>query len=408
VFSSTVGSVIAGKYRIDRQIGAGGMGAVVEAIRLETGLRVAIKVLSAEGVTSQTAIERFEREAQIAAALRSDHVVRVLETGRLDDGTPFMAMEYLEGSDLAQLCDERGSLSVEEAVRYVRQACDGIAAAHAAGIVHRDLKPQNLFVHHDRDGREVVKVLDFGISKLHAGAEMALTKTGTILGSPSFMPPEQFINSREVDARADIWALGAILYKLLLGRAPFDADTLGELCVKILQSPLPPLVGVRADVARLVERCLEKDPRARFQSIAELAAALDQVEARSEGTSTLDLDAPPVPPARAIGAPPLRRSRRLLPVLALVAVSLVVAAFAFARSQRRPAEPRSEPEATATEPSASVVLAVSAPPSAIATAPHVVPAPSAMPVVRPARPRAPAPVRSAPVKLPDIAPDERK
>jgi serine/threonine protein kinase len=272
----SVGEVIAGKYKLERVLGQGGMGVVFAAVDRELERRVAIKLLLPEHTENEGAVGRFLREAKAAARIRSEHVVQVYETGRLPQGVPFIVMEFLNGSDLAQKLEERGALPVEEAASYLLEACEALAQAHAAGVVHRDLKPANLFLARHADGSDVLKVLDFGISKLDSGA--ALTKSATILGSPYYMSPEQLQTPTDVDARADVWALGVIAYELLTGRRPFDSESLPGLCVSILNSQPPPiseiLPTVPPELERFLQRCLAKDRSERCQTVAEFAAAL--------------------------------------------------------------------------------------------------------------------------------------
>ena len=281
----TEGEVLAGKYRIERIIGQGGMGVVLSAIHLQLHQRVAIKLLTAEA--NKETVKRFRREAQAAFGLKSEHVARVIDIGVLETGAPYMVMEYLEGSDLSQVLRQRGPLALEEAVEYVLHACEGIAEAHAAGIVHRDLKPANLFLTSAADGTPTVKVLDFGIiskpstsepPSSGAEPEMALTRTAMVLGSPLYMSPEQMRSARTVDARADIWSLGAILYQLLTGRVPFETTSLAELILMINGERPPPPAFFRPDLPPAMEaailRCLEKNREDRFATIAELAEAI--------------------------------------------------------------------------------------------------------------------------------------
>ncbi len=277
------GELLAGKYRVERVIGEGGMGVVLAARHEALNTNVAIKLLRSSALGHTDVVGRFMREARAAVSLRSEHVARVFDVGNLDDGRPYIVMERLEGKDLGDVIDDSaGPIPIPDAVDYVMQACEAIAEAHAAGIVHRDLKPKNLFLTHAVHGRPLVKVLDFGISKIdpRAGAhEMQLTRTTEVIGSPSYMSPEQLRSSRNVDARTDIWALGVILYELLTRRVPFYAETVTELVLVIATEQQPPLRSVRPDcpevLDQIIERCLHKQPEHRFQSVVELVQALE-------------------------------------------------------------------------------------------------------------------------------------
>jgi serine/threonine protein kinase len=275
-----VGEVLAGKYRVDRILGVGGMGIVVAATHLQLDQQVALKFMLPEALRLPMLVERFAREARAAVRLRSDHVARVLDVGTLESGSPFMVMEYLRGSDLGSLIEGRGAVPVDRAVDFVLQACDAVAEAHSLGIIHRDLKPRNLFLTERNDGRALVKVLDFGIAKQKAAVDdLALTKTTEVMGSPNYMSPEQLRASKLADERSDIWALGVILYELLTGVLPFAAESVTQLIAMVLTEQPRPLRGLRSGVpsqlVEVVERCLRKDPAARFASIAGLAAALE-------------------------------------------------------------------------------------------------------------------------------------
>jgi serine/threonine protein kinase len=274
------GEIIDGKYQVDRFLGAGGMGIVVAARHLRLGHLVAIKLLSEHAAATSVASERFLREARAAVAIQSEHVAKVLDSGAPEGGSPYIVMEYLIGLDLAQLTAQCPQLPIHEAIDYVVQACDAVAEAHAMGIVHRDLKPSNLFLTRRRDGSALVKVLDFGIAKMSADTYMdsTLTETGAVMGSPRYMAPEYLRDPKTADARADIWALGVVLYELLTGTSPFEADSASGVLARIVsEAPLPPQ-HLRPDLpeplARTILRCLDKSPEARLQSIDELAAQL--------------------------------------------------------------------------------------------------------------------------------------
>jgi serine/threonine-protein kinase len=275
------GELLLGKYRVERVLGVGGMGAVVEARHIQLDDRVAIKFLLAAMAQNEEIVARFLREGQAAAKIRGEHVVRVFDVGTLENGAPYMVMEFLEGRDLADTIEAEGRLPLDTAVDWVLEACEAIAEAHAAGIVHRDIKPANLFVTTRSDGTPCVKVLDFGISKVAAGSKsdsFSMTKTSAVMGSPRYMSPEQMRSSRNVDARSDIWALGTVLYEALAGVAAFDSDTMPELCARILTEPPAPLRQHRADLPPGFEEALmlslEKDPTVRYQDVGEFAAAL--------------------------------------------------------------------------------------------------------------------------------------
>ncbi|HEY8089851.1 MAG TPA: serine/threonine-protein kinase [Polyangiaceae bacterium] len=276
------GSVLAGKYRVERLLGEGGMGWVVVATHLQLEQRVALKFMrEAHAAEQPDAVARFLREARAAARIQSEHVARVSDVGTLDSGIPYLVMEYLEGQDLEALLHSRRHVPLQMAVDYALQACEGLAEAHAVGIVHRDLKPANLFLARRSDGSIRVKLLDFGISKLVQTSglpDVGMTSTQALMGSPLYMSPEQLRSSKNVDRRADIWSMGVILYELFGGRSPFEADTLPEVCSRIMAVPPEPLGSFRPELPpaldAVVQRCLEKDPQRRFPDVASLAQAL--------------------------------------------------------------------------------------------------------------------------------------
>jgi serine/threonine-protein kinase len=284
------GEVLAGKYRVERVLGVGGMGVVVAATHLDLLEPRALKFMLPTALDNAEAVERFLREARAAARLRSEHVAKVHDVGRLDNGAPYMVMEYLAGADLGAVLKQRGPLPAHEAALYTIQACSALAEAHDAGIIHRDLKPANLFLTHRPDGSPCVKVLDFGISKMGAaGSDFEMTKTHAVLGSPHYMSPEQMRSARNVDARSDVWSLGVILYKLTTGKAPFRGQNITELISAVLEGAPPPPSQLRAGLPfaldAVVARCLRRKPEERFQSVTDLAAALMPFAPRGAGAS---------------------------------------------------------------------------------------------------------------------------
>jgi serine/threonine-protein kinase len=283
------GRVIAGKYRVVRALGSGGMGIVLLARHETLDRHVAIKLLRGSSHEETDNVARLAREARAVSRLESEHVARVMDVGTLDDGAPFIVMEFLSGADLGQVLHERKRLPIGVAVDYVLQAGEAIAEAHALGIVHRDLKPSNLFLTERRDGSALVKVLDFGISKISSSnddmrpgllpSDASITAPGAVVGSPLYMSPEQLQSSKRVDTRTDIWSLGIVLHELLTGRRPFEADSFMAIGAKIAAGAPTPLRDGCPEapdgLVAVVRRCLEKDPAARFGSIAELARALE-------------------------------------------------------------------------------------------------------------------------------------
>jgi serine/threonine protein kinase len=270
-----VGTVFQNKYRVDSILGQGGMGVVAACTHLQLNERVAIKMLRKDALLDEEAIERFTREARAAAKLKSEYVARVTDTG-LFDGVPYMVMEFLEGLDLGQLLDQRGTLPVPWACELTLQTAEALAEAHSLGIVHRDVKPTNLFVTWRPDGSALVKVLDFGISKTAAGTDMQLTQTQSLLGTPAYMSPEQMRSARLVDSRSDIWSLGSVLYELIEGRRPFEADSFSEMCVKVaVDSPAPMTLAPPA-LQHVLMKCLAKVPEQRYATMADLGADLVQ------------------------------------------------------------------------------------------------------------------------------------
>ncbi len=451
--------VVGGKYRIVRFLASGGMGSVYEAQQVVVRRRFAVKFLHPELALRSELLTRFQREAEAAGALESENVAAALDFGIAPDGAPYIVLEYLVGESLEQLREREGRLPVERAVNLVQQACRGVQAAHQAGIVHRDLKPQNLFVCRRGDGTDLVKVLDFGVAKLEVvergGAE---TRTGTVLGTPSYMSPEQARGEKKVDHLSDVYALGAVLYELLSGKKPHPGDSHNAILHHIATQPAIPLAqalpGLPEELAAVVERTLADDASRRPASAGELAEALapwsradvwpapklePSAPRHSEPSSTLlAADAPATSRARSSPVPALaasaersnnerapngaaveatppraregERSRAWVASLAVALAVAVAVIVVLARSERAPAPAltfQHEPESPTQERALAVPPAArepagpspqSEPPGASAPAPTVklvdVPAPT--PSVAPAPPvRRLAPVLAA-------------
>jgi len=275
------GDTVAGNYIIEEQLGVGGMGAVMRARRLSDDMPVALKVMLAAEAQHSDSTKRFFREARAAGSIDSPHVTKLLDLGRLDDGMPFMVLELLEGRALDKIILEDAPLPIAKAVDFILHSCEGVAEAHARGIVHRDLKPSNLFC--VQGAPPLIKVLDFGISKamlrLDPGHDhQSLTETNATLGSPQYMSPEQLRNSKDVDARTDIWALGLILHKLITGLPAFEAKTVGEHFAMIYVEPPTPLRARRPDAPEGLEQailmCLKRNLDERFQDVGQLSTAI--------------------------------------------------------------------------------------------------------------------------------------
>lgn len=304
------GVVLAGKYRVERVLGQGGMGVVVAATQLDLGRLVALKFLLRSTTAGAEEVTRFLREARIVGRLRSEHVAGVYELGQLENGAPYMAMEYLEGMDLTRLLSEQGPLHFSEAAAFVRQACEAVGEAHSHGVVHRDLKPANLFRTTRPNGAALIKVLDFGISKSTAvtAAEQSMTKTTAVLGSPYYMSPEQLVRPKTLDLRTDVWSLGVILHELVTGKVPFDGETLADLALNIHHQQLPLIASLNPEVPAayqaVVTRCLQKDRELRFASVLELSAALEACENSSVVRSAAHDELASAGPAPDLGVPP--------------------------------------------------------------------------------------------------------
>jgi serine/threonine protein kinase len=306
------GVVVAGKFRVVRLLGAGGMGAVYEVEHELTKHRRALKLLFARRGESPSAVERFLREASAAGRIANAHIAETFDAGTLDSGETYLVMELLEGETFEHRRERLGRLDIVDLASLIRQACVGIQAAHDAGIVHRDLKPENLYVT-TRDGAPFVKILDFGISKFDEGRTgvIGVTAEGTVMGTPFYMSPEQVVGDASIDLRTDVYSLGVILYECAAGRRPFEADTLSHLAVKIHEGKATPLGEHRPDLppgfADVVAQAMAHDRTSRFGSARELGAALAPFanDAMEDALGdTLPTDAPKVVIRSPSGPPP--------------------------------------------------------------------------------------------------------
>lgn len=415
------GTLLAGRYRLERVLARGGMGEVVAARHEQLGHRVAIKLLL-PGVLDETATRRVLREGRALASLASAHVTRILDVGELDSGAPFIVMELLEGEDLARVLARDGKLPLETAASYLVQAADAISEAHARGIVHRDLKPSNLFLTRARDGAPFIKLLDFGISRpLGADADDSLTTTHATLGTPEFMSPEQYTGSRDIDPRADVWSLGVVLFHLLTGRPIFGKNRSPALEIGLAGLAPPRLRQIDSSlpeaVDALVSDCLKKDRDKRPPSVAAFVArliAFAEPETRRRYQHLVDEgpawpssqpprhdEAPADPDATAqtLMEPEPRRRSKLWLAAILVAGGAAALGIGLARRPRaEPAVPLpvgsapTLPQDTAAAPLPSIAPSVSAPAAAPAALAPAKPRTERVP----ARPSSPSQNNSAP------------
>jgi serine/threonine-protein kinase len=330
------GAVIGGRYRLEVVLGRGGMGVVWAATQIATGQEVALKLLRRGGALR--ARRRALREARAAASVRHPNVVRVYDVVETDDGAPAIVMERLHGESLGQRM-KRGRIEADELRRILGRVADGLAAAHDAGVVHRDLKPENVFLVDGRDGEGSVKVLDFGVAKhdRDGAATSSLTDDGAMVGTPYYMAPEQALGDDGIDARADVWALGLMLYQGLSGRLPTRAENIGRVFRAIVVDPIAPLASVAPDAPRdlaaLVDRMLAKERDGRPRRMSEIAA---------------ELAGPPVAATTADGRPPSSRRPVVLAAGALCAAT--IAAGVVAWSSPAPRTPTAAPELAAVAP----------------------------------------------------------
>jgi eukaryotic-like serine/threonine-protein kinase len=308
--SLSTGDIIDGKYRIVKLIGEGGMGAVYEGENMRIHRRVAIKVLHAGIAATGEAVARFEREAQAAGRIGSEHIVEVLDLGNLPSGDRYMVMEFMDGDSLSGRIRAKGRLTAGEIYPILHQLLEALHAAHGAGIIHRDLKPDNVYLLRSRGGKaDFVKLLDFGISKfnqLSGDSGFSMTRTGAVMGTPYYMAPEQAKGSREIDHRVDLYAAGVILYEAVTGEVPFNADTFNELLFKIVLEAARPVQeivpGIDPTFAAIVNKSMGREPAQRFQTAREFQQALEQWAAGAGSQLAAALNAstqhgPPAPGA---------------------------------------------------------------------------------------------------------------
>jgi eukaryotic-like serine/threonine-protein kinase len=309
--TSRAGEVVGEKYRLVRLLGEGGMGAVYEARHEAIGRRFAVKFLHAELASHAEILARFRREAQSAGSLENENIAAVTDFGT-HQGAPYIVMEFLEGQDLAKVLAQLGTLPVPRAAHILIQVCRGLAAAHARGIVHRDLKPENLLLQQRGDGSDLVKILDFGIAKLKNNEQAgSATRTGITLGTPYYMPPEQARGQKELDERADIYALGVILYEVFSGQKPHNGENYNAILYSILMQAAPRLETFRPDLppdlCAVVHRAMAADANERFASVSELAQALAPYAGRAI------TPAPTIGHASTVMAPPSSQLRAMTP-----------------------------------------------------------------------------------------------
>ena len=275
------GTVLEGKYELIRILGEGGMGAVYEARHRLIGRRLAVKFLHSHYVTSEEVLTRFQREAQAAAQIGHENIIDVTDMGQTPEGAPFLVMEYLDGVDLRDLLAEAGILPLEQAAHIMTQALSALQSAHDAGIIHRDLKPENIYLIEKSDRKEYVKLLDFGISKfktMEGEGAKALTQTGTVLGTPYYMSPEQARGDQNIGPKSDVYAMGVILFQMLTGKLPFDAPNYNALLIKILTEDPPDPLSLNpelpVDIVDTIKIAMARETVDRFQDCSEFRQRL--------------------------------------------------------------------------------------------------------------------------------------
>jgi serine/threonine-protein kinase len=428
--NTRVGRTAGGKYKLVRLLGSGGMGEVYEAQHSIIGRRFAIKFLHPLLAGNSEVVARFQREAQAAGGLENENIAAVVDAGTADDGAPYLVMEYLDGEDLAHLLVRGGPLPVPRAAYIVIQACRGLAAAHGRGIVHRDLKPENLFICKRNDGSDLVKVLDFGIAKLHTGrAGTGLTQTGTTMGTPFYMSMEQARGAKEVDQRTDIYALGVILYEILSGAKPHPGESYNEILYHVLTQEPAPLDSVRSGLpsglSPVVQKAMAREAADRYASVADLMEELilfagravtplrSQVGLAAVQGATIQspvslpamaVSVPTPPPEEPVTRPARGRSRVVVWASSAAVLVLLVAMGLWLGLHREPRRQAATAAPTALPAAAPVLDPVAAP--APAPAPPPVPTPTPAPAAADTPPPA-AKIESPPGRPPGRPPGQR-
>ena len=300
-----IGAVLAGTFRVTKVLGEGGMGRLYEAEHVRLDRRYAVKVIHLDYAGREDLLARFDRESRAMSRVHSDHVVDVVDVLRTPDGRPCIAVELLEGRDLEAFLAERGKLPVREALPLFRQMCRGLAAAHAQGVVHRDLKPSNLFLASDPGGGITLKILDFGVAKL-GDTDEKLTGTGAIVGTPAYMAPEQARGATDVDLRADVYAAGAVLYRMLTGKAPYDESSSGAILVRVLEETPPRPRSIEKSIPEgleeVIEQAMAREASQRYASMDELEAAATAFD-NAGGTVLIDASRASVASVATAGTP---------------------------------------------------------------------------------------------------------
>ena len=410
-----LGTLVAARYRVEAILGRGGTGVVFEATHTWTGRRVAVKLLRPEYARDLGLVRRFLQEAQAAARIEHPNVVQVLDMGNEADGTVYLVLELLEGESLGKKLEREGTLSVETALELLVPVMDALVTAHESGTVHRDLKPDNVFLRRDAKGRVTPKLLDFGMAKMVDAAWGHATQSGTLVGTPFYMSPEQAEGKPDQGREADVWSMGVLLYRCLSGKLPFYAESPTALLLAIVQAKAPPLRDAAPDVppaiAGVIDRALVADRTERWPDMATMLAELRRAanesgfafpslpDASSEAPREAFDPGPPVAPETS-GS----RGARIA-IAAAVAVLLVVAAT-FALTREDGSRTHDARASTATEHSETrAAPTASSAPAAASAAASPSEAPAASPPIDPEAATVPAPQTEPPTKAPSVRPE---